>query len=231
MRIEGLYLDESELFQLRKSIDYAAQLERFFLGLDATRFPQLKTLPTRNLKNISGETTSSVLQPVLRTIDGAIDPFGQLRDNASPELSRIRRELSQAQGAVSAAVSAILRRAQAAGLVDKDATPTLREGRLVLPIPAGAKKKIGGIVHDESATGKTVFIEPQEVVDANNRIRSLESEQARERLRILHAITDFVRPLIPQILLTQGFLAHVDFIIAKALVARRLHAIAPNFVD
>lgn len=231
VRIEGLYLDESELFQLRKSIDYAAQLERFFLGLDATRFPQLKTLPTRNLKNISGETTSSVLQPVLRTIDGAIDPFGQLRDNASPELSRIRRELSQAQGAVSAAVSAILRRAQAAGLVDKDATPTLREGRLVLPIPAGAKKKIGGIVHDESATGKTVFIEPQEVVDANNRIRSLESEQARERLRILHAITDFVRPLIPQILLTQGFLAHVDFIIAKALVARRLHAIAPNFVD
>ena len=231
VRVEGLYLDEAELFQLRKSIDYAAQLERFFLGLDATRFPQLRSLPTRSLKNMTGETTASVLQPVLQTIDKAIDPFGQLRDSASPELHRIRRELSQAQGAVSAAVSAILRRAQAAGLVDKDATPTMREGRLVLPIPAGAKKKIGGIVHDESATGKTVFIEPQEVVDANNRIRSLESEQARERLRILHEITGFVRPLIPQILLTQGFLAHVDFIIAKASLARRLKAIAPNFVD
>ena len=231
VRVEGLYLDEAELFQLRKSIDYAAQLERFFLGLDATRFPQLRSLPTRSLKNMTGETTASVLQPVLQTIDKAIDPFGQLRDSASPELHRIRRELSQAQGAVSAAVSAILRRAQAAGLVDKDATPTMREGRLVLPIPAGAKKKIGGIVHDESATGKTVFIEPQEVVDANNRIRSLESEQARERLRILHEITGFVRPLIPQILLTQGFLAHVDFIIAKATLARRLKAIAPNFVD
>lgn len=231
VRVEGLYLDEAELFQLRKSIDYAAQLERFFLGLDATRFPQLRSLPTRSLKNMTGETTASVLQPVLQTIDKAIDPFGQLRDSASPELHRIRRELSQAQGAVSAAVSAILRRAQAAGLVDKDATPTMREGRLVLPIPAGAKKKIGGIVHDESATGKTVFIEPQEVVDANNRIRSLESEQARERLRILHEITGFVRPLIPQILLTQGFLAHVDFIIAKACLARRLKAIAPNFVD
>ena len=231
VRVEGLYLDEAELFQLRKSIDYAAQLERFFLGLDATRFPQLRSLPTRSLKNMTGETTASVLQPVLQTIDKAIDPFGQLRDSASPELHRIRRELSQAQGAVSAAVSAILRRAQAAGLVDKDATPTMREGRLVLPIPAGAKKKIGGIVHDESATGKTVFIEPQEVVDANNRIRSLESEQARERLRILHEITGFVRPLISQILLTQGFLAHVDFIIAKASLARRLKAIAPNFVD
>lgn len=231
VRIEGLYLDEAELFQLRKSIDYAAQLERFFLGLDAMRFPQLRTLPTRSLKNLSGETSWSVLQPVLQTIDRAIDPFGQLRDSASPELHRIRRELSQAQGAVSAAVAAILRRAQAAGLVDKDATPTMREGRIVLPIPAGVKKKIGGIVHDESATGKTVFIEPQEVVDANNRIRSLESEQARERLRILHEITNFVRPLIPQIMLTQGFLAHVDFIIAKATLAKRLNAIAPQFVD
>lgn len=231
VRIEGLYLDESELWQLRKSIDYAAQLERFFLGLDALRFPQLRTLPTRTLKNLSGETTASVLLPVLQTIDRAIDPFGQLRDSASPELHRIRRELTQAQGAVSSAVAAILRRAQAAGLVDKEATPTLREGRLVLPIPAGAKKKIGGIVHDESATGKTVFIEPQEVVDANNRIRSLESEHARERLRILHEITDFVRPQIPQIMQTQGFLAHVDFILSKATLAKRLNAISPHFVD
>ena len=231
VRIEGLYMDETELFQLRKSIDYAAQLERFFLGLDTVRFPQLRTFPTRHLHNLSGETTASILQPLISVIDKAIDPFGQLRDSASPELHRIRRELSQAQGAVSASIAAILRRAQAAGLVDKEATPTLREGRLVLPIPAGVKKKIGGIVHDESATGKTVFIEPQEVVEANNRIRSLESEQARERLRILHEITVFVRPLIPQILLTQGFLAHVDFIIAKALVAKRLNAIAPNFVD
>lgn len=231
VRIEGLYMDETELFQLRKSIDYAAQLERFFLGLDPVRFPQLRTFPTRHLHNLSGETTASILQPLISVIDKAIDLFGQLRDSASPELHRIRRELSQAQGAVSASIAAILRRAQAAGLVDKEATPTLREGRLVLPIPAGVKKKIGGIVHDESATGKTVFIEPQEVVEANNRIRSLESEQARERLRILHEITAFVRPLIPQILLTQGFLAHVDFIIAKALVAKRLHAIAPHFVD
>ncbi len=231
VRVEGLYLDESELSQLRKSIDYAAQLERFFLGLDALRFPQLRTLPTRTLKNLSGETTGVGLQPVLVTIDRAIDMFGQLRDSASPELHRIRRELSQAQGTVSSAVSAILRRAQASGLVDKDATPTLREGRLVLPIPASARKKIGGIVHDESATGKTVFIEPQEVVEANNRIRSLESEQARERLRILHEITNFVRPQIPQIMQTQGFLAHVDFILAKATLAKRLNAISPQFVD
>ena len=230
VRVEGLYLDEQELFSLRKSLDYAAALERFFLGLDTVRFPQLRTLPIRNLKAAVGQTASSVLQPIVTTIDRAIDQFGRLRDSASPELNRIRRELSQAQGAVSGAVASILRRAQAAGLLDKDATPTLREGRLVIPVPAAARRKIGGIVHDESATGKTVFIEPQEVVEANNRIRALEAEENRERLRILHALTAEIRPAIPQIMLSQGFLAKVDFINAKALLARQLHAIAPEFV-
>lgn len=231
VRVEGLYLDEQELFALRKSLAYAATLELFFLGLDPQRFPQLRTLPLRNLKSAVGQTTASVLQSITNTIDRAIDQFGRLKDNASPELGRIRKELTQAQNAVSGAVAAILRRAQASGLLDKDATPTLREGRLVLPVPAAYRRKINGIVHDESATGKTVFIEPQEAVEANNRIRALEAEENRERLRILQALTAEIRPAIPQILLTQGFLAHVDFVNAKALLARRLKAIAPEFVS
>ncbi len=226
VRVEGLYLDEMELNQLRQSIDYAAQLESFFTNLNPVRFPQLRTLPARKLMNMP----TIQLSGIQALIDSAIDRFGRLKDNASPEMSRIRRELSHAQNAVSGAVAAILRKAQAAGLLDKDTTPTLREGRLVLPVPATAKRKIGGIVHDESATGKTVFIEPQEVVDANNRIRSLEAEENRERLRILHEITAQIRPAIPQILQTQGFLAHVDFVCAKAQLARRLKAIAPEFV-
>ncbi len=224
VRVEGLYLDEQELFSLRKSLDYTAALEKFFLNLDPLRFPQLRTLPLREMR-VEGE-----LSAIVQLIDKAIDPFGRLKDNASPELHRIRRELSQAQGAVSGAVAAILRRAQAAGLLEKDASPVLREGRLVLPVPAASRRKIGGIVHDESATGKTVFIEPQEVVEANNRIRALEAEENRERLRILHALTAEIRPSIPQIMLTQAFLAHVDFITAKALLAKQLHAIAPEFV-
>ena len=215
VRVEGLYLDEMELNQLRQSIDYAAQLESFFTNLDPVRFPQLRTLPARKLTNMP----TIQLSGIQALIDSAIDRFGRLKDNASPEMSRIRRELSHAQNAVSGA-----------GLLDKDTTPTLREGRLVLPVPATAKRKIGGIVHDESATGKTVFIEPQEVVDANNRIRSLEAEENRERLRILHEITAQIRPAIPQILQTQGFLAHVDFVCAKAQLARRLKAIAPECV-
>ena len=224
VRVEGLYLDESELSQLRKSLDYAAQLERFFTTLDPVRFPQLRTLPSRKMENnVNGQ-----LSYVISSIDKAVDPFGRLKDNASPELHRIRRELSQAQNAVSGAVAAVLRKAQAAGLLDKDASPVLREGRLVLPVPAASRRKIGGIVHDESATGKTVFIEPQEVVEANNRIRALEAEENRERLRILHAVTEEVRPAIPQIMLTQAFLAHVDFLVAKAQLARSLKAIAPE---
>ena len=226
IRVEGVYMEETELMHLRQSIDYANRLEQFFLGLDAVRFPQLRTLPLRHTHTVDG----SSLDSIVRAIDKILDPFGHLRDNASPELHRIRRELSQAQGAVSAAINAILRHAQAAGLLDKDTAPALREGRLVLPVPAAARRKIGGIVHDESATGKTVFIEPQEAVEANNRIRALEAEQNRERLRILREISAFIRPAIPQIQQTQAFLGHVDFVVAKAQLARLLRAIAPEFV-
>lgn len=226
IRVEGVYMEESELMHLWQSIDYANRLEQFFLGLDPLRFPQLRTLPMRQTNAVDGGSLDSIV----RAIDKILDPFGRLRDNASPELHRIRRELSQAQGAVSAAINAILRHAQAAGLVDKDTAPALREGRLVLPVPAAARRKIGGIVHDESATGKTVFIEPQEAVEANNRIRALEAEQNRERLRILREISAFIRPAIPQIQQTQAFLGRVDFIVAKAQLARQLRAIAPEFV-
>jgi DNA mismatch repair protein MutS2 len=93
-------------------------------------------------------------------IDRIIDRYGKMKDSASPELARIRKDIAQSQGSVSRALHAILRQAQAEGLLDKDAAPTMREGRLVLPVPPAYKRKIGGIVHDESATGKTVFVEP-----------------------------------------------------------------------
>ena len=151
-----------------------------------------------------------------------------MRDNASPELARIRKEISASQGSVSRALNAILRQAQAEGILDKDATPTMREGRLVLPVPPAYKRKIGGIVHDESATGKTVFIEPQQVVEANNRIRELEGEERRERIRILLEVTDQLRPEVPNILAIETYLGDVDFLRAKALFAIDMHAIVPE---
>ena len=218
IRIEGLFMDEAELFSLRKMLDYAGQLERFFAMLDKVKYPLLS--------QESG--IGSQLGNIITTIDRILDRYGKMRDNASPELARIRKEISASQGSVSRALNAILRQAQAEGILDKDAAPTMREGRLVLPVPPAYKRKIGGIVHDESATGKTVFIEPQQVVEANNRIRELEGEERRERMRILMAITAEIRPQVPQILETETYLGEVDFLRAKALFAIDMHAIVPE---
>ena len=222
IRIEGLFLDEAELDALRKTLAYAAELEHFFAGLDSTKYPLLKGL---------GDEQFSGLGEIVREIDRVLDRYGKLADHASPELARIRRELVNLQGSVGRTLASILRQAKADGLVDADAAPTLREGRLVIPVPPGYKRKIGGIVHDESATGKTVYIEPQQVVDANNHIRELEGAERRERIRILQAITDMLRPNTDRILGSQQLLAEVDFLNAKVSLAQTLHAIRPELLN
>ena len=217
IRVEGLFMDENELFSLRKMLDYVGQLERFFTLLDREKYPLLASLPLTSFPN-----------HLIVAIDRIIDRYGKMKDSASPELARIRKDIAQSQGSVSRALNAILRQAQAEGLLDKDAAPTMREGRLVLPVPPAYKRKIDGIVHDESATGKTVFIEPQQVVEANNRIRELEGEERRERMRILLEITEYIRPEIPHVLASEEFLADVDFLRAKALFAEDIEAIVPE---
>ena len=225
IRIEGLYMDEGELFSLRKMLDYVGQLERFFGTLDATKYPHLSGWSVSSMYASEGAYSFVAL---IAEIDRLIDRYGKMKDSASPELARIRKEIAQSQGSVSRVLNSILRQAQAEGLLDKDAAPTMREGRLVLPVPPAYKRKIGGIVHDESATGKTVFIEPQQVVEANNRIRELEGEERRERMRILLEMTERIRPEIPHILASEHFLADVDFLRAKALFATDIEAIVPE---
>lgn len=217
IRIEGLFMDEAELFSLRKMLDYAGQLKRFFATLDQIKYPLLTVDNALNCQ-----------LSIVNSIDRILDRYGKMRDNASPELARIRKEIAASQGSVSRALNAILRQAQAEGILEKDAAPTMREGRLVLPVPPAYKRKIGGIVHDESATGKTVFIEPQQVVEANNRIRELEGEERRERIRILLEITAQLRPDIPHILETETYLGQVDFLRAKALFSIDIQAIVPE---
>ena len=178
-----------------------------------------------------GDERFSGLGEIVREIDRVLDRYGKLADHASPELARIRRELVNLQGSVGRTLASILRQAKADGWVDADAAPTIREGRLVIPVPPGYKRKIGGIVHDESATGKTVYIEPQQVVDANNHIRELEGAEHRERIRILQAITDMLRPNTDRILGSQQLLAEVDFLNAKVSLAQTLHAIRPELLN
>lgn len=222
--IVGMYMDEGELFDLRRSLDTINQIVRFFYRdeeEEPSKYPNLEALAT--------EVQS--FPTLTRRIDGIINKFGKIKDNASPALANIRRELAATTGSISRTLNSILRSAQAEGIVDKDVNPTVRDGRLVIPVVPALKRRIKGIVHDESATGKTVFIEPAEVVEANNRIRELESEERREVIRILTEFTDEVRPQIPEILESYTFLAEIDFIRAKALTAISMDAIKPQLYD
>ena len=224
IRIEGLFMDEAELDELRKSLSFAVEIETCFNAMDETRYGALKGLTVSGL-GVSG------LGGIVKAIDCVLDRYGKIADNASPELARIRREITNQQGSVSRTLASILRQAKTDGYVDSDAAPTIREGRLVIPVSPGFKRKIGGIVHDESATGKTVYVEPQQVVDANNKIRELEGAERRERIRILREITDYIRPQSEQIMASQRMLAEVDFLNAKVSLAQAMKAIRPELID
>ena len=135
IRIEGLFLDEAELDALRKTLSFAAELETFLSALDPQRYPLLIELPNNN--HTPTEPTQQTLKAIVETINRVLDRYGKLADNASPELQRIRRELVNLQGSVGKTLASILRQAKTDGLVDADAAPTLREGRLVIPVPPG----------------------------------------------------------------------------------------------
>lgn len=214
IRVEGLYMDESELFDLRRSLETIRDVVRFLRQTDDEEDKEAHS-PYPALYELAGEVM--VFPMLIARINDILDKFGKVKDNASPELLRIRRELAATTGSISRSLNSILRTAQAEGYVEKDVTPTMRDGRLVIPVAPGMKRKIRGIVHDESATGKTVFIEPAEVVEANNRIRELEGEERREIIRILTDFSSVVRPHVPALLQSYEFLAEVDFIRAKAL--------------
>lgn len=220
IRVEGMYLDEQELFDLRRSLETIQGIVRF-LHRD-----EEENSPYPALKNLAGDI--AVFPQLVSRIDAILNKYGKIKDNASTELLRIRKEIANTTSGISRNLNSILRSAQAEGVVDKDVAPTMRDGRLVIPVAPGLKRKIKGIVHDESATGKTIFIEPAEVVEANNRIRELEGEERREIIRILTDFSNQVRPAIPEILQSYEFLAEIDFIRAKAHFAIRIQGLKPN---
>ena len=223
IRPEGTWMDEKELFDLKRSLQTIHDIIRFFQpGEDEEiKYPALTAL--------AGDIL--VFPQLVGRIDTILDKFGKVKDSASPELQTIRREMTITMSNISRNLQSILRAAQSEGVVEKDVTPTMRDGRLMIPVAPAFKRKIKGIVHDESASGKTVFIEPESVVEANNRIRELEGEEKREIIRILTDLTNFVRPLVPDILQSYEFLADIDFIRAKALFAIEIQGIRPVVED
>jgi len=221
VRIEGLFLDELEVFDLRRALEAVRRLVAFLTKHEAEVYPHLHEL-------VVGVDTFPL---IIQRIDAILNKFGKIKDNASTELARIRKDTFQVQSSISRTLNAILRQAQTDGYVDKDVAPTMREGRLVIPVSPAFKRKVKGIVHDESATGKTVFIEPTQVVEANNRLRELEGEERREIMRILLDFTNFVRPHSEEIFASQYFLGQIDFLRSKALFAIEIKAIKPRVDD
>lgn len=219
IRPEGTWLDEKELFDLKRSLQTINDIVRFFRPVEDEEilYPALTAL--------AGDIL--VFPQLIGKIDSILDKFGKVKDNASPTLAQIRKEISSTMSGISRSLQSILRSAQSDGVVDKDVTPTMRDGRLMIPVAPAFKRKIKGIVHDESASGKTVFIEPEVVVEANNRVRELEGDERREIMKILTEFTNIVRPMVPDILQSYEFMADIDFIRAKALFAEQVKGIKP----
>ncbi len=207
IRLENTHLEEDELFDLRRSLETISRIVEFLLkNEEENPYPALRRLAEDVM----------TFPAMIRRIDSILDKFGKIKDSASMTLAGIRHDMEQTSGSISRTLYSILHTAQRDGLVDKDVAPTMRDGRLVIPVAPGLKRRIKGIVHDESATGKTVFIEPTEVVEANNKVRELEAAERREIIRILTVFSDEVRPHVQEIIDSYLFLAQIDLIQALA---------------
>ena len=231
IRLENTHLEEDELFDLRRSLETISNIVKFLNDAEEDITDPIAHMAIVEYKYPALHRLAENVQTfpaILRRIDSILDKFGKIKDSATMTLAGIRHEMAQTEGSISRALYTILHAAQRDGLVDKDAAPTMRDGRLMIPVAPGLKRRIKGIVHDESATGKTVFIEPAEVVEANNKVRELEAAERREIIRILTVFSDELRPHVQDILDSYQFLAQIDLIRAKAEMAEQMQAYEPQ---
>jgi DNA mismatch repair protein MutS2 len=224
IRLENTHLDEDELFDLRRSLETIGIIVNFLNKNNGD--DENPEYPYPSLRQLAKDVQT--FPAIIRRIDSILDKFGKIKDSATMILAGIRHDMEQTAGSISRTLYTILHSAQREGLVAQDVAPTLRDGRLVIPVAPGLKRRIKGIVHDESATGKTVFIEPTEVVEANNKVRELEAAERREIIRILTVFSDELRPHVQEVLDSYQFLATIDLIHAKAEMAEQMQAFEPQ---
>lgn len=220
IRIAGTFIPAQELLRVRQSLSTIAEVISFFSRNrdgEASPYPLLTQL-SQSLFSFPMATAA---------IDRILDRFGNIKDNASPELASIRSSISSISGTINATMRRVISRAMQAGYIEQDTTPAIRDGRLVIPVAPMHKRKINGIVHDESASGKTIYIEPAEIVETNNRLRELQMEERREITRILISVADEIRPHINDMLNCYDILGMLDFIHAKAAFANDIDAHLP----
>lgn len=217
VRVEGTFLDLEEAVLLARALRQVDAISRFIRSRERAVYPTLHRLTEDVIS----------LEAIANHIDSLIDRFGQMRDSASDELYRIRRAIREREGQASKRLQQVLQAAKSAGIVEADATLSIRDGRAVIPVSAGNKRKMNGFVHGESATGKTVFIEPVEVVELNNELRELEYAERREIVRILSELTDRIRPEIDTIEASADYLATIDMLRAKGRFAAENGCVRP----
>lgn len=231
LRPGGSFLEEEALVDLRHMLISLHDLHKFFTETSTEGDRQDESLsyvyPSLSKLYFDAPTFPKIEQ----ALTSLLDAEGKIKDTASKELRRIRQELRECERSLSGMLARIVSNARKEGWIDLDVQPAMRDGRLVIPVQPQHKRRIKGIVHDESATGKTVYIEPVEMVEANNRIRELEGEERREIIRILIEIANKLRPNITHLLRAYELLAYTDAILAKARWARTYEAISPAIVD
>ena len=205
----GSCIDVLSLGKLKTATDTIRRILHFFGSVKDGVYPELKRLagPVRTFPEIQ------------RRIESILDKYGDIKDSASDRLMEIRGSIHSKEAAISKRAGAILRQAQEAGISDSDASVNIRDGKFLIPVSSSAKRKLPGFVYDESASGKTTFIEPAEIIELENEISALHFEEAREIQKILYDFTEFLRPYIPELLKGVEFLGETDFLMAKAQTA------------
>lgn len=221
IQIEGTCLSVEDLFALKPSLNVLEAILRFGRSESATDYPQLKSL----IENIFIE------RQIFTEANRLVDDKGEIPDNASPDLLEIRQQIRRKQGGIEKRIRQIMSDAKTAGWVDQKSEITIRDGRLVIPVRAADKRALRGFVHDESATGQTVYIEPAEIFDTSNEIKELEYAEKREIHRILMAFTRLLRPYLSELRKAWNMLGDIDFIRAKALLANEIGGVKPELRD
>ena len=221
LEAESYIIDLLSVSKLKNSLEALRLITLFFKNKKDDLYPALREL-----------IRPVVLFPeVTRRIDSTVDRFGDIKDNASEDLQLIRRALRDIEGSISKKIASVLKKAQSEGIVDEDASVSVRDGRMLIPVHAHNKRKLPGFVLDESASGKTLYIEPIEIVELNNQVKELRFAEQREIVKILKEFTDFLRPYLPELLISADILSEIDFITAKALLASRMQAGRPILTE
>lgn len=216
--IDGTYIEQDKLFDLRSSLATITECVKYISKQETGKFPELKSL-----------INPVFIEPeIVKRIDKIIDNVGKITDSASRELGEIRKKLASKRSSIDRKIKSSLQQAIKSGWVNSDTEVTIRNGRQVIPVPAAYKRQLRGFIHDQSATGQTVYIEPEEIFEINNEIREIEAEERREIIRILKDVSSFIRPEIPALIEAYRILGIIDFIRAKAKFAIKINAIKPE---